>query len=209
VEHPDRFKEMLADEGADPEELGEEYLQALRAHIHFSEFQQFEAFLALMVAVFQPLPHWLYLTSYRTPEIHKKAQALLNDDAETFSNGKCTDMLEAIDQAIYLGLRSQDPAIAEGWDTNISNLRWFLRRLAYKYLNSDEYNSYKHGLRIMAGPSYFSFRPSESSEPGITFSSEDSIRYLTTQKLEYRTREVREVYQHFSPIESLNPTVTS
>ena len=40
-----------------------------RAEVYFTEMHQFEGFFALLLAVFQKLPHWLYLTLYETREI--------------------------------------------------------------------------------------------------------------------------------------------
>ena len=204
IENPDKFRSLISDAGGNPDDIKDKYFETLRAHIHFSEFQQFEAFLALIIAVFQPLAHWLYLTSYTTKEIKEKAQALLDSNAVNFSNGLFTNMNEALDEAVYLGFRSDNPAVSEKWESNIDNLRWMLQRMAYKYLNYNEYNSYKHGLRIMTGSTYFSFRLNNAPESGLTFSSDDSIRYLEIEKLQDGSRQVREVFQHFNPLESLS-----
>jgi hypothetical protein len=49
--------------------------------LYFAAVHEFEAFLALLLAVFQPMPHWLYLTKgYQPGEMPKKAEKLLAGD---------------------------------------------------------------------------------------------------------------------------------
>lgn len=58
---------LIANGGA---KLSERYLEAIRAEIFFTALHQCETFFALLIAPFQPLPHWLFLTTYETKEIN-------------------------------------------------------------------------------------------------------------------------------------------
>jgi hypothetical protein len=50
---------------------------------------------------------------------------------------------------VYAGLVNQ-PEEEEAWNLSFENLWWLIYRMAEKYLNGEEYNSYKHGLRLMS-----------------------------------------------------------
>ena len=52
-------------------------VERLSAEIYFTQFQQFEALFALLLAGFQELPHWLYLTQYRTSELKESVKAFM------------------------------------------------------------------------------------------------------------------------------------
>lgn len=198
------FKQFVAKSDDSDELVDDKFAEALRAEVHFAEFHQFEAFFALLVAGFQPLPHWLYLTTYSTSEFRTKVNALLKQDIATVTNGHTSSPADFIDTAIYDGFRPDDPEKVSAWKTNIDNIFWFVKRLAKKFLDSPEYNAYKHGLRIITGPSYFRLYPTGQPEKGFTHESEDSIRYLELETLDNQSVLVRESFQHFNPDESVN-----
>ena len=59
------------------EKLEEKFYESLRAEVYFTEFHLFESFFALMLAIFQSEPHWIYLTTYQTKEIKEKTELFL------------------------------------------------------------------------------------------------------------------------------------
>ena len=120
------------------------------------------------------------------------------------TNGYVTSTEEFLNAAIYADFLSDDEAVANQWQINLDNITWLITRLANRYINSDEYNAYKHGLRMMTGPSYFRFYPTNHPQKGVKFQSDDSVRFLELEKLDKNTYQVKETYKHFNPIESLN-----
>ena len=103
VDKQDEFKKFIEQNGGKPENINQEYIDALRAEIHFTELHQFEAFFALLTAIFQDGPHWIYLTTYPPGDMKKKAQMYLDRDIKGLTNGQCKTRTEFIELAIYLG----------------------------------------------------------------------------------------------------------
>ena len=62
------------------QDIEDKYFERLRAEVYFTEMHQFEGFFALLLAVFQKLPHWLYLTLYETREIKQAIKQYLAGD---------------------------------------------------------------------------------------------------------------------------------
>ncbi len=204
VDDIDEFKKFLFEDNENNDFEKEKYIETLNADLYFSEFQQFEAFFAILIATFQELPHWLYLTTYTTREIKQKVVAFLDGDIDTASNGLVSDIHKFINETVYANFMSDKSEIAQNWETNIENIVWFIKRLSKKYIEGTEYNAYKHGLRTMTGPTYFRMFPTGEPDKGISYASDDSIRFLELEKVEDNAHKVKEVYKHFNPIESLN-----
>jgi hypothetical protein len=203
VENIENYRTLLV------ESFGEEYdekktLNAIKAEIHFSEFHQFEAFFALLISIYQDLPHWLYLSNYTNSEIFEKVKAFLKHDFLSVSNGRANNAQEFINLAVFNGYVITDDTQGKTWQDNIDNIIWMLTRLSDKYLEGKEYNSYKHGVRVILSPSAISFTPNGNPEGGFQISHENSIRYLATKELEVNKYEVRQVFKDFNPIESVN-----
>lgn len=184
VDNFDEFTNFLEVSKNTPTFEKQKYLEMLNAELHFSEFQQFEAFFAIFIAIFQELPHWLYLTTYTTREIKQKVKAFLEKDIKTVTNGFIENINELINEAIYANFLSDKEEIAHHWQANIDNIVWFIGRIAHKYLEGTEYNAYKHGLRTFTGPTYFQMFPTGEPERGIRFESDDSIRFLELDEIE-------------------------
>lgn len=147
LDDPDLLNKLVSEDSGPYEQ--ERIRQALSAEILFTECHQFEAFFAMLVASFQQLPHWIYLTKYKQGDIKKKATRFLEEDFATLSAGLASDRDSFLKVAIYNGIGARDEDQAT-WDETFENLWWVISRMAKKYVNTSEYNSYKHGLRIMA-----------------------------------------------------------
>lgn len=204
LEDLDNFKEFMTAGDDNPEFNLGKYKETLNAEIYFTEFHQFEAFFALLIAIFQDLPHWLYLTTYPPGEIKEKAEAFIDGDFSKVTNGCIASLEEFLNAAIYADFLSDDVEISNQWQKNLENISWLIARLAQKYLKGIEYNAYKHGLRMMMGASYFRFYPTGHPEQAVQFQSDDSIRFLELERVDKDTYQVKETYKHFNPIESLN-----
>ena len=140
----DEFLTFLNSANCSTEGFNDAYFHGIAAELHCSSFQQFESLFALMLAAFQPLPHWIYLTRYTTREIKTKVEAFVTGDIVGATQGVCKSADDFIQNSVYPGV-SEPHDQSGSWRTSIADLRWTLERLAA------EYNAYKHGLRVLPG----------------------------------------------------------
>ena len=128
--------------------LSEKFLESIRAEIFFTALHQCETFFALLIAPFQPLPHWLYLTTYETKEIKQAVELIVSSQINELTSGVITTMQDFIKVAVYSEVAPSDPQLASRWDENIDNTAWLVTRIGKFFFKYDRaYNSYKHGLR--------------------------------------------------------------
>lgn len=204
VDDIDEFGKFMMEEDSIEEFEKDKYVETFNAELHFSEFHQFEAFFAILIAIYQEQPHWLFLTTYRTSEIKEKVKAYLESDIVTVSEGFVDNKKKFINEAIYANFISDKKEISENWDTNLDNIDWFITRLAKKYIEGEEFNAYKHGLRTLTGHTFLRIFPTGEPQKGIQFDSGDSLRFLKLDKIDEHYYQVKEIIKHFNPIESLN-----
>lgn len=206
AENYEKYKEFAVANGGSEEGIDKKFAEALRAEVHFTEFHQFEGFFALLIAMFQELPHWVYLTTYETREIKDKVRAFIDRDIKTVTNGQLNTLDEFVDWSVYSGFISNEPEKAAKWQTNLDNVIWLLKSMAEKYNEAQEYNAYKHGLRVLTGHTFFRVHLSDNPTGGFGYESDDSLMFLEVEKLTepQNYRVVHEVYKHFNPIESIN-----
>ncbi len=209
----EQFKELIKKVDEQTEEPGSEYLssediddkyfEGLKAEVYFTEMHQFEGFFALLLAIFQELPHWLYLTTYKTGEIKKAVQNFLDGHIKTITNDKVGNKKDFIIHAVYAGFPLSD----ENREPTLENIQWFLERLAERYLEAVEYNAYKHGLRVLTGPSQFSIRLNDANgvprgPAYVLGASSDAFSFLELEDKGEGGLTVVEVNKHFNPEES-------
>jgi hypothetical protein len=73
------------------------FAPTLAAELFFTVIQQFEAFMALVLAAFQRAPHWLFLTKgYQPSDVKRWAETLLADDISNLTNGMCATKREFV-----------------------------------------------------------------------------------------------------------------
>jgi len=205
VDQYDAFKKFAGKKGGAIETSDKKYLEGLRAEIHFAEIHQAECLFALMIAPFQSLPHWLYLTTYTTGEIREAMKAFLDCDISKLTGSRVKTPEEFVDRAVYMGFKTVEPAKAERWNMNLENIVWVLRMICQKFLAADEYNAYKHGLRVMTGETGFMIYPENRPDLANTLAhSEDSLTYLEIKRADGDTRQVFQTVKHFSWVESYN-----
>src|SRR6266702_6013438 len=140
---------LVANGGAS---FSERYLESIRAEIFFTALHQCETFFALLIAPFQPLQHWLYLTIYETQEIKQAVEQIIANKIGDITGGRITTIQDFIKVAVYMEVMATEPQFASRWDENIDNVAWLVTRIGEFFLKYDRaYNSYKHGLRVMTG----------------------------------------------------------
>jgi hypothetical protein len=192
--------------------FSERYLESIRAEIFFTTLHQCETFFALLIAPFQPLPHWLYLTLYETKEIKQAVELILANKITTITGGGITTIQDFIKFAIYGNVTAADLEMAKRWDENIDNAAWLIKHIGEFFFKYDRaYNSYKHGLRVMTGP--HQLRIALQKPDGITTgpmhviqASEDSVTYLQKEPVREvggkKEIPISEVTKAFNPIEA-------
>lgn len=207
LDNPELLEQfVISDDGAD---AIERFKHSLAAEIYFSEFHQFECFFAMLMAPFQELPHWIYLSTYSTASIKQKLHLFLDERFEALSNNLIRERNEFLRHAIYAGVTDSQPN-HESWTDTFENLWWVIHRMAKKFLDATEYNSYKHGLRVISASSSFAIcpEPSFASRPeqldlskATVFGSSNSISHLFFEKRKDGTQVSIET-KGFNPNES-------
>lgn len=198
------FKAFAEQRGFDFENDEKRYLDVLRAEIYFAEIHQAEVLFALLTALFQPLPHWLYLTTYETDEIRVAVQRWIDKNILRLTNANLKTAREFVQHAVYTGFAPTDSEKAAKWTTNLDNVVWLLDRIGRRYLDAPEYNAYKHGLRVMTGGAGLRIYPDGHPEMAQTVAaSPDSFTFLEIRK-ENGDRVVYETTKLVSPLESYN-----
>ena len=212
-EQREQFKELLTKGEEQSENTGSEYLnsqdidekyfEGLKAEVYFTEMHQFEGLFALLLAPFQELPDWLYLTTYKTGQIKQAVQNFLDRQIKAITQDKVDNKKDFIIHAVYAGFPLSD----ENREATLENITWFLERQAKRYLEAVEYNAYKHGLRVLTGPSHFSLRLNDANgvphgPAYVLGASEDAFSFLELEDKGEGGLTVVEVNKHFNPEES-------
>jgi len=192
--------------------FSERYLESIRAEIFFTALHQCETFFALLIAPFQPLPHWLYLTIYETKEIKQVVELILADKITEITGGGITTIQDFIKFAVYCEVMASDLQMTKRWDENIDNVAWLVKRIGEFFFKYDRaYNSYKHGLRVMTGPHQLriGLQKPDGATTGpmhVIQASEDSVTYLQKEPVREVDGEkeipISEVTKAFNPIEA-------
>jgi len=166
----------------------------------------------LLIAPFQPLPDWLYLTVYKTEEIKQAVEQIVANKIEGVTGGGITTIQDFIKVAVYSEVTAADPQLASRWDENIDNAAWLVKRIGKFFLKYDRaYNSYKHGLRVMTGPHQLSIglqNPDSTitAPMHVIQASEDSVTYLQKEPARGVDGEkeipISEVTKAFNPFEA-------
>lgn len=202
------FQKFIDDVEGPNVNLDGKYIEALRAEIFFSQHHQFEVLFSLMLATYQDLPHWVYLTSYKTRDIKKAVRFYITGDMSKLTGGQVKNERDFVSRSIYSDFKPTDSKQREQWNDNLDNVNWLLKRIAPSYANSTEYNAYKHGLRIITGPS--SLKMQVVGQPEIATPPVDSVTYLELEEQlkqpdgKRKTFRVFETRKHFDPIASYN-----
>lgn len=185
--------------------VSDKYFESLRAQLLFLSLHQFEAFFALLISPFQDVPDWIFLTEYRE-DIKHSMDLFYKGRVGTLTGDEVTDMSTFLTWAVYAGFSPTDPNAKEVWEKNLDNIRWIIDRLISAYRDGLlAYNSYKHGVRVMTGSTYFRLRVNDAAgnptQSGFDRTSPDSIIFLELHK-EPTGTSVHETMMHFDPDES-------
>lgn len=126
--------------------------EAIRAHlkaeIHFSMFHALESIFALIFALIkQPDNVWVWLTNYKFPKFNEMVAKVAEADISVASE---MDEFETIK---FLFFKNCPDEFVEQTQVReaIQTISKILILCANEMLDKDEYNSYKHGLRLISG----------------------------------------------------------
>lgn len=192
--------------------LAPKYLESLRSEVFFTALHQCETFFAMLIALFQPLPHWVYLTTYETKEIKEAIDKIVEGRISELTDGTLTTIQDLVKVAVYSEIMPSDPELAARWDDNLNNAAWIIERIGRFFQEYDRaYNSYKHGLRVMTGALSLGIVPQnpdgtiqgpmriiQSAEDALTYLQREPVREVDGQK----ERPISEVTKVFSPPEA-------
>jgi len=186
------------------QDIDEKYFESLRAEVYFTEMHQFESLFALAIAAFQVLPHWLYLTIYKPGAIRTAANLFLDGKIAELTHNQVSTKSEFVASAIYTGFTFEEDS---RWETNLDNIVWLLDRMAKKYVEATEYrageyNAYKHGLRVLTGPTSLQVATSPQGPYFVIGASDNSLSFLKREDLGEGGMTILEVTKHFNPEES-------
>lgn len=134
----DRKEEITARRGQMEDladDAGAASFEALQAEIHFTEMHQFEVFFMLLLADFQRVPHWIYLTEYPPSMPRQKAEqyiaketGALTGDRSPGRPSSATRSIALLSQPIptsYTGGRktvTRSPRSLSAWRSGISDI---------------------------------------------------------------------------------------
>ena len=198
------LQDRLFDGETDEKELSK-FDENLRAEIYFTEFQSTEALFALLLAGIQPKPHWLFLLEYDLGTVRRAIEAYLARDAKALTKALVSSMNEFLELAVYSGLRPSDAEKAARWGENLDSLDWLIRRVGRRYLDAEEYNAYKHGLRVRTGATRLTMFPDgRPDQADVIAESPDSLTFLRVRPDSTGQRRAFVRTKHFSHVESYN-----
>jgi len=180
------------------DDAGAASFEALQAEIHFTEMHQFEVFFMLLLADFQRVPHWIYLTEYPPSMPRQKAEQYIAKEIGALTGDRFTTRQALIRHAIYSTIVPTDPDLLHRWEENSDKIAAIIERLAQRYLRYlRSYNSYKHGLRVMNEHTTFTIEL-EDQPPTVVMSGR-TLNYLHVQNDEHGRRVVHTLTQFFDP----------
>ncbi len=137
-------------------------------------------------------------------EIKRVAAQIIKWDSE--SRTERTNKLgrDFVQRGIYEGYEPEDKTDSK-WQGTLDNLLWITYRIAKKYMDADEYNAYKHGVRMVSGESKMALGTRQggiSLENAIVIGMPFSITHFKFKKLQDGTGILSET-KEFNPEESI------
>ena len=163
----------------------QELLTMVATELHCTSFHQTEAMIALLLAEFQDRPDWVYLTTYGNSEIKQAARAIEANEFASISSGTASSAAEFIKAAVFATWDLSKNDEAAQWEESISGLGFIIETVAKQFLTGHEYNSYKHGLRVVSGSARLGLSVDLAATKVLPMiSMQHAMTYLQILKLE-------------------------
>lgn len=152
----------------------------LKAEIHFSMYHALESMFAMIFALIkQPDNVWEWLTTYRFGDFNSMIKCVANSDISSISE------MSEIETISYLFFKHYPVEFVEQADTKkgMQKISRILTLCAKEMIDKDEYNSYKHGLRVLSGSLELK-SVNENEEKEEILSEVPGLVYLSAKKNE-------------------------
>jgi len=207
IEEADRFKAHFDGRPGVEDGITDKAFDSLRAELYFTLMQGVESLFAILLSVFQDKPDWVYLGQYGPGDMTEKARLFLDSRIAELTGDEVDTPREFVSSALYAGFASADAGQRNRWNECLDNAIWLLRRVAQMYLDgTDEYNAFKHGMRVMLGPAGFKITPRDEAGglSGRTFSvsSGDTLTFLDWTEMDDGKAQLYKVTKVFNPQEA-------
>jgi hypothetical protein len=182
LNHPAAFAEATK-AWAEPLDTTEDtYLGAIAAEIHCAAIHQSEVLLSLLLAAFQPRPHWVYLSSYGNPEMKNAAKLITDGEFGLLTGGEVKTLDEFVRLSVYAGFSPQEEI--PDFKSSIDDIGWLVRHVAELYAGAAEYNAYKHGLRVIFGSAVMGVKMKDSEQYMPVISMKQSLTFLQLSEVD-------------------------
>jgi hypothetical protein len=149
--NPDAFKACSNSWGMPAEETSDNLQSVVATELHNTSFHQTEAMIALLLCEYQNRPDWVYLTSYGNSEMKNAAKSIATGRFGDLTNGMASDPISFVKAAVYANVEFSSMPVAEQWERSVDDIAWLIGHAAERFVSGQEYNAYKHGLRVVAG----------------------------------------------------------
>ena len=123
-------------------------ISGLKAEIHFSKYHALESMFAMVFALIkQPDDVWVWLTTYTFRDFNRMISDMAKSNISAISGISETETIR------NLFFKNCPVEFVEQAETkeSMQNISRILTLCAKEMTDKDEYNSYKHGLRILSG----------------------------------------------------------
>jgi len=174
-----------------------EYLTTLRLEIRATYFQAIETLFELIFSL-EPRGNiidnrqiWYYLSTADWHKNYKSINSIASGDTTLlYRKIKINKMLTLtfVQYLFYFGLT--DPSMIESALNSCEHIMKFLIAFAQEFSDRDEYNAFKHALRILPTMKKLEIIQKSSEKPITTFDLTNSMTYLIKedQSISFRTK---------------------
>lgn len=180
----------------------------LKSELRQTYFHAIETFFELLFALnpigkssFDDENIQIYLTNSNWTENYKKIKEIAQDDKKLdFLNSEINfagKIISVGHYLFYMGIfpNAKIPSeLFEQIKVSLNAIIHGIKLLALDFINKEEYNAYKHGLRIIPSVSHIYFLDAETMEKKIDFDSSDSMSFYIKSKNESEIKIITKVF---------------
>jgi hypothetical protein len=155
----------------------------LATELHCAAYHQTEALIALILAEYQDKPDWVYLTTYGNSEPKEAAKAMAKR-VVTIPHTTASNLRQLVKEGVYANWDLSKTEFAAVWDTSIQSIMALLEIVSEQFVDGHEYNSYKHGLRVVLGSAALGIAPDGTTHNVSTVAAmPHAMTFLQIEKL--------------------------
>ncbi len=194
LDHIDKFEIEFYKKELDGDSKNE-FRRTLKSDLRQTYFHSIESFFELFFAlnpkgkkVLDDENVLFNLTNSNWKENYRQIKKIAeNDNALDFLNEEITVIGKKVsigNYIFYMGLFSMDkyPEIKSQIEESIEAIKYGVRIIAQEFIDREEYNAYKHGLRIIPAVSKFMLADADTLEIKFTWDLTDSMSFYAPTK---------------------------